>query len=684
MFESVLIANRGEIAVRIIATCQEMGIRAIAVYSDADANALHVRCSDAAYPIGPAPALESYLNTPAILRVARESGAVAIHPGYGFLAENAEFARACAEAGIVFIGPTAEAIRLMGSKTTAKQMVEDAGVPTVPGYAGRQRDLVRMQREAARLGYPVMIKAAAGGGGKGMRVVHRRAEFGEALAAAQREAQSAFGDDSVFLEKLVVAPRHVEFQILADQYGHTIHLGERDCSIQRRHQKIVEESPCIALTPELRETMGQAAVKAAQAVGYVNAGTCEFLLDSDNQYYFLEMNTRLQVEHPVTEMVTGLDLVRLQLAIAAGQPLALSQEEVSRRGHAIEVRLYAEDPANNYLPSTGRLQYFQPPHAPGIRVDTGVAGGDEISVHYDPMLAKLIVYGPDRAAAIERLRWALDHCAVLGVATNMPLLRAIAGEADFVAGLTSTAYLETHASLGETPQVVAEPVVLVAAALWEALSMETAPLLVSDHHNPNHPYNPWTSNVAVSSQASRRFRYRSGTREFLVTLTEVPPGAGYTVTIDREPFPAHERSAVVSGRLTTANVIALLMGSVRRQAVVVQAGFDLEISYCGENYLLTKPRPLDVETSARQSEQPGGRQVLTAPMAGTVIKVQIHEGDLVTANQPLVILGAMKMEHAITAPHSGHIVRVAHEAGDVVRGGEILVELDTSMEKTRV
>ena len=610
MFESVLIANRGEIAVRIMATCQEMGIRTIAVYSDADVDALHVRCSDVAYPIGPAPALESYLNIEAILDAARQSGAAAIHPGYGFLAENANFAQACADAGIVFIGPSAEAIALMGSKTTAKRMVEAAGVPTVPGYAGEQRNPGRLQREAAHLGYPVMIKASAGGGGKGMRIVASREEFGPALAAAQREALAAFGDDSVFLEKLVTAPRHVEFQIFADQSGHTVHLGERECSIQRRHQKIVEESPCIALTPQLREAMGQAAVKSAQAVGYVNAGTCEFLLDSDNQFYFLEMNTRLQVEHPVTEMVTGLDLVRLQLSIAAGQSLPFTQEEVSSRGHAIEVRLYAEDPAHDYLPSTGKLKYFQLPQAPGLRVDAGVAAGDEVSVHYDPMLAKLIVYGPDRAAAVARLQWALEHCAVLGVATNAPLLRAIAGEADFLAGATSTAYLPTHTALNMSLHPEVAPVVLVAAALWETLFVENARISAGEPNNGRRPYNPWTGTVAIGSKGSRTFHYRQGEREFVVTLSAVFPGAGYTATVDGEPFPQQEDGAVLTATLTAGSLLTMAMGTVRRQMVVVRSGFDLEISYRGENFLLSKPRPLDVDASAGST--PSGRRASVA------------------------------------------------------------------------
>src|SRR5579871_879486 len=677
MFESVLIANRGEIAVRVMAACQEMGIRTIAVYSDADRNALHVRRADAAYPIGPAPARDSYLNIAAIIRAAKESGAEAIHPGYGFLSENADFAEACANAGIVFIGPPAEAIRLMGSKTAAKRAVEAAGVPTVPGYAGEQRDLRTMQREAGRIGYPVMIKAAAGGGGKGMRVVRQREDFAEALAAAQREALAAFGDDSVFLEKLIVAPRHVEIQLLADQHGNVIHLGERDCSIQRRHQKVVEESPCIALTPELRAQMGDAAVRAARAAGYVNAGTCEFLLDSAGNYYFLEMNTRLQVEHPVTELVTGLDLVRLQLLVAAGESLPFTQEQISPRGHAIEVRLYAEDPANGYLPSTGAVQYFQPPVAPGVRVDAGIATGDEVSVHYDPMLAKLIVYGADRMMAVERLRWALDHLAVLGVATNAPLLRAIANEQDFTAGTTSTAYLETHDLSAIAEQRIVEPLALVAAACWETLAASATP---QTHGLTNGRYNPWTSRTAAGNSASRTFRYHRGNEDYHVTLTPVAAGTGYTVAINNKPFPTSDGTVPISATVEADHCLTLAIGDARTQVAVARHGFDIQVSYRGENCTLPKPRPLDVDTSAHASEHQAGRQALTAPMAGTIIKVNVAEGDQVTAHQPLVVLGAMKMEHAITSPYPGRILRVPHGAGDVVPGGELLVELDTGEE----
>ncbi len=674
MFSSVLIANRGEIAVRVIAACQEMGIRTLAVYSEADRDAAHVRAADEAYCIGPAPARESYLNIETIIRVALEHGAEAIHPGYGFLSENAAFAEACEAAGIIFVGPPAEAIRLMGSKTAAKRAVEAAGVPTVPGYAGEARDAQELQREAARIGYPIMLKAAAGGGGKGMRVVATPEQFADALAAAQREALAAFGDESIFLEKLVVAPRHVEFQILADRHGNIIHLGERDCSIQRRHQKVVEESPCPVLTAELRAEMGAAAVRAARAAGYVNAGTCEFLLDRDGQYYFLEMNTRLQVEHPVTELVTGFDLVRLQLGIAAGERLPYRQEQIMPRGHAIEVRLYAEDPANGYLPSTGRVLTFVSPRAPGVRVDAGIAAGDEVTINYDPMLAKLIVYAEERLAAVERLRWALEHCAVLGVATNIPLLRAIAGEADFAAGETSTAYLETHDLSGATQQAEPPHEALLAAALWEVHSTERTPGV----RDSARPYNPWTSRTALGASVERTFRYhRSGT-DHLVSLVPALDGAAFAARVDGVAFP--DDVTAVSASVRGDGQVVLAMGDRRQVGYVARRGHDVLVSWCGESYTLRKPRPLDVESTAHLHETVAGRQTLTAPMAGTLIKVNVTEGDEVAAQQTLVILGAMKMEHAIVAPYAGRVVRVPHQAGDVVSGGETLVELESDAE----
>ncbi|HEV8192803.1 MAG TPA: acetyl-CoA carboxylase biotin carboxylase subunit [Ktedonobacterales bacterium] len=673
MFKRVLIANRGEIAVRILASCQELGIRAIAVYSEADRDALHVRLADEAYCIGPAPARESYLNSAAIIAAARRSGAEAIHPGYGFLSENADFAEACEAADIVFVGPPAGAIRLMGSKTAAKRAVEAAGVPTVPGYAGDAQDVRTLKREAGRIGYSVMIKAAAGGGGKGMRVVHKPEEFEEAVAAAQREALAAFGDGGVFLEKLVVAPRHVEFQILADQHGNVVHLGERDCSIQRRHQKVVEESPSVALTPEVRVAMGEAAVRAARAAGYVNAGTCEFLLDSDGRYYFLEMNTRLQVEHPVTELVTGLDLVHLQLAIAAGERLPLRQEDITPRGHAIEVRLYAEDPANGYLPSTGKVLAFAPPCAPGVRVDTGVAAGDEVSVHYDPMLAKLIVYGEDRPTAVARLGWALDRCAVLGVASNIPLLRAIAREEDFAAGNTTTAYLETHDLTEATAHHQAPAEALVAAALWETLGAASDTTTSS-----GRPYNPWTRGATPrGAGGERRFRYAGSGGEHLVLLRPTGEDSAYRVQVDSVAYP--DDGAAVSGGVGQDGAITLrATDSQQWRCYVARRDYGLLVFYQGHAYTLAKPRPLDVDAATHSGETGSVAQVLVAPMAGTVVKVNVAEGDQVEGQQTLVVLGAMKMEHAVVAPYAGLVRRVPHRAGDVVPGGEVLVELEAS------
>jgi 3-methylcrotonyl-CoA carboxylase alpha subunit len=540
-------------------------------------------------------------------------------------------------------------------------------VPTVPGYSGEKRDARTLEREAARIGYPVMLKASAGGGGKGMRVVREPAELADALASARREALAAFGDDSVFLEKLIVAPRHVEFQILADRYGNTIHLGERECSIQRRHQKIVEESPSVALTPALRVEMGAAAVRAAKAAGYVNAGTCEFLLDAEGRYYFLEMNTRLQVEHPVTELVTGADLVHLQLAIAAGERLPLTQDDILPRGHAVEMRLYAEDPANDFLPSTGRVLTFVVPRAPGVRVDAGVASGDDVTVHYDPMLAKLIAYGEDRTAAVQRMRWLLDHMAVLGIATNIPLLRAIAAEPDFQAGATTTAYLETHGRDVPAASSSAPAVALVAAALWETLSEEP----VSARSGP---YNPWTSRVAVAATAARRLRYRVDSSDRVVTLKPSPAGDGYTVTINGEPF-GGDLSVLVSARTAPDGGLSLRIGERRELAYVARRSADVLVSWCGQSCTLGKPKALDVDATAHGGHAEAGRQQLVAPMAGTIIKVNVAEGDEVAAHQTLVVLGAMKMEHAIAAPHAGRIMRLPHAAGDVVPGGELLVEL---------
>ncbi len=454
MFRKVLIANRGEIAMRIMRACEERGLRTVAVYSEADRQALHVRRADEAYCIGPAPASESYLRIDRILDVARRSGAEAIHPGYGFLAENAEFAQACADAGVIFVGPPPEAIAAMGDKVVARRRMKAAGVPVVPGTEEGLSDEEAI-RAAQRLGYPVMVKAAAGGGGKGMRLVRRPEELPAALRAARREAQAAFGDDRIYLEKVIEHARHVEIQILADAHGNIIHLGERECSIQRRHQKLIEEAPSVAVDPELRQRMGEVAIQAARAVNYVNAGTVEFLLDREGNFYFLEMNTRLQVEHPVTEMVTGVDIVKEQLAIASGRRMRYRQEDIVPKGWAIECRITAEDPYNGFLPSSGRVTMLQEPTGPGVRVESGIYEGFEVTFHYDPMIAKLVVWGETRAEAILRMRRALQEYRIGGIRTSIPFHQKIMDHTEFIWGTFDTGFLERRmgGGLSQRPEV---------------------------------------------------------------------------------------------------------------------------------------------------------------------------------------------------------------------------------------
>jgi len=441
LFRKILIANRGEIAVRVIRACREMGIPSVAVYSEADAESLHARTADEAVPIGPPPAVESYLDMDGIVAAARQTGAEAVHPGYGFLAENSEFARRCEKEGLVFIGPRSEAMELVGDKVRARQAMEKAGVPVIPGFNAVQGSAEEYEAAARKLGYPVMVKASAGGGGKGMRIARNAEDLGPAVEAGRREARSAFGDDSVYLEKYIEDPRHIEFQVLADNHGRTVHLFERECSIQRRHQKILEETPSPALSPELRRTMGETAVKAMKAANYNNAGTVEFLLDTDGRFYFLEVNARLQVEHPVTELTVGLDLVQRQIRIAAGEDLGLTQEELRQRGHAIECRIYAEDPRNGFLPSSGRIELLREPAGPGVRLDSGISEGWEVPVYYDPILAKLIVWAENRDAAARRMAAALEDYAILGIQTTIGFLRDVVGHAEFLAGRTTTSFI---------------------------------------------------------------------------------------------------------------------------------------------------------------------------------------------------------------------------------------------------
>ena len=670
MFKKILIANRGEIAVRIMATCRAMGIATVAVYSDADRSALHTQTAGEAYAIGPAPAAQSYLNIAAILEVARKSGAEAIHPGYGFLSENAAFVEACEQAGIVFIGPPAPAMRLMGSKIAAKRLAQSVGAPTIPGYNGDSQDDAMLLQEARRIGFPVLIKASAGGGGKGMREVHSEADFLDQLAGARREAISAFGDGTVFLERLLLQPRHVEIQVLGDSFGHLIHLGERECSIQRRHQKIVEESPSVALTPSLRAEMGAAAVRIAQAAGYVNAGTMEFMLDSDKRFYFLEMNTRLQVEHPVTELVTGLDLVRQQIRIAAGEPLDIAQEDISPRGHAIEVRLYAEDPQQNFLPSTGTISVFVPPSGPGVRVDSGVQSGDEISQYYDPMIAKLIVYGEDRPAAITRLRDALRQQAVFGVQTNASLLLDIADHPAFAEGQTYTNFLETY-SLLETPQdgQSLDPYALYAAAL---LDMGKRSVSNVGQNGTLQSRNPWKTLGAwrLSTEArSAIYTYNGQPYSIALAPSAGQPGA-WQVRIVGEPARELRCSKGNNG------FMLIEQGAEQIRAYAQSVGDETQVILNGRLYRLTRPQPPDVDVAAHGGNAASAQKMLTAPMAGTIVKVQAREGDQVQQRQVLAILTAMKMEHTIVAPYTGKVRRVHYAEGDVVKGGAVLIEME--------
>jgi acetyl-CoA carboxylase biotin carboxylase subunit len=492
MFKKILIANRGEIAVRVIRACRELGIKAAVIYSEVDRASLHVQLADEAYLVGPAAPRESYLNIERIIEIARSCQAEAIHPGYGFLAENPDFSRRCEEEGIIFIGPNSRALKLVGDKIMARRTMEEAGIPIIPGMKGVGRDLDEYVKEARKLGYPVMIKASAGGGGKGMRIVYREEDLRPALEAGMREALAAFGDESVYLEKYIEEPRHVEFQVLADNYGHVIHLFERECSIQRRHQKIVEETPSQALTPELRQKMGETAKKVLQVAGYNNAGTVEFLLDKNNNFYFLEVNARLQVEHPVTELTTGIDLVHQQIKIAAGEKLAFKQEDLKQRGHAIEGRIYAEDPARGFLPSSGKILFLQEPRGPGIRVDSGIYAGWDVPIYYDPILAKLIVWGENREIACRRMLAALKDYVILGIATTIPFLREVIGHPEFLAGRTTTNFIQKYfAGWQETIREVDLRRLAQAAAAY--LELNRKPVYKAEGISRTTRLSPWQS-----------------------------------------------------------------------------------------------------------------------------------------------------------------------------------------------
>ncbi|MEQ8860608.1 MAG: biotin carboxylase N-terminal domain-containing protein [Pseudomonadales bacterium] len=642
MFRTLLIANRGEIACRIMRTARRLGIRTVAIYSDADAAAQHVRQADLALRVGPAAAAESYLDVAAVLAAARDSGAEAIHPGYGFLSENAAFARACEEAGIVFVGPSAASIRAMGSKIEAKNLVAEAGTPVVPGYQGDDQSDATLAAEAGRIGFPLLIKASAGGGGKGMRRVAAMDEFAAALAGARREAQSAFGDDRMLIERYLTAPKHLEVQILADAAGNTLHLFERDCSVQRRHQKVIEEAPGPGVSAERREALGAAAVRAARAIDYRGAGTVEFIAEGD-AFFFMEMNTRLQVEHPVTEAITGLDLVEWQLRVAAGESLPMAQGDLRCRGHAIEARVYAESPRRGFLPSTGRLLRVAFPE--GVRVDSGVATGDAVSVHYDPMLAKVIAHGADRGAALAALDAALAKTEIAGVEHNVAFLRQVLAHREFRAGGYDT-HLIDDAGAALLPE--RDEVGWVAAALrLRSTAVADGSWGAADGFRLNRP--AAFELTLEQDQQARRVRLTAGQAALddqFLDLTDV--------AVDGELMRFRLGSRVVTARVLVA----------ADEVFVIRGGDTERFRLPG----------LDVTALAQAA---GGGERITAPMPGQVIALSIAAGDQVTGGQVLLVIEAMKMEHSVRATRDGTVAAVACAVGDRVEDGVELVTLES-------
>ena len=663
MFEKILIANRGEIACRVARSARRMGIATVAVYSDADAQAMHVAACDEAYLIGPAPARESYLRADKIVQVATQSGAQAVHPGYGFLSENAGFARACSDAGVTFIGPPAAAIVAMGSKSEAKALMAAAGVPLVPGYHGDDQSDDRLRSEAQALGYPLLIKATAGGGGKGMRIVNSASEFDQALNAARREAKSSFSDDSVLLERYLTAPRHVELQIFCDSHGNGVHLFERDCSIQRRHQKVLEEAPAPGMTPVLRARMGAAALDAAAAIGYEGAGTVEFLLDVDNTFYFMEMNTRLQVEHPVTEMISGQDLVEWQLRVAAGEQLPLNQDQLEINGHAFEARVYAEMPERGFLPAAGKLRYLKTPQqSTHVRVDTGVEQGDEVSVHYDPMIAKLIVWDRDRAGALRRMRNALSAYRIVGVSTNLEFLMRLCAVPALAAGELDTRFIETHETALFPAKTALPDEVLALAALYELLlEAERArdALKIS-----GDPCSPWgvSNGWRLNQDNFHSFFFRQGEDEIEVTAHF--RGEGYQLDLPGGRWR-------VAGEIARDGDLLADIEGRRLKAAVIKHQRELTILQQGRAWQLTLHDPrLDAMVG---EEVPGG---LIAPMPGTVVAVRVTPGDRVKRGDPLMSVEAMKMEHTVSAPFDGEVRELCFGVGEQVEEGDELLRIE--------
>ncbi|MFZ6046507.1 geranyl-CoA carboxylase subunit apha [Pseudomonas sp. CR3202] len=655
-FNKILIANRGEIACRVMRTAQALGYRTVAVYSEADTQARHVQLADEAVCIGPAPVGQSYLGIEAIIGAAQRTGADAIHPGYGFLSENADFARACDSAGISFIGPTVEAIHLMGSKRLSKLAMLEAGVPCIPGYEGAEQDDATLAREATRIGYPLMIKASAGGGGRGMRLVKSADELAAQLRTARSEALNAFGSAELILEKAVLRPRHVEIQVFGDCHGNIVYLGERDCSVQRRHQKVIEEAPCPLMTPELRQAMGEAAVKVARTVNYIGAGTVEFLLEASGAFYFLEMNTRLQVEHPVTELITGQDLVAWQIRVAEGRPLPLKQDEIRLSGHAMEVRLYAEDPAAGFLPQTGEVLRWEASELEGIRIDHGLVEGQAVTPFYDPMLAKVIAWGATRDEARRKLARAVEDCVLLGVKGNQRFLANLLRHPQFADGEANTAFIAD--SFGADPSLSPQPASPAELAIAAALLYQ-ASATTSAHQGG---LAGWRS----AGNAPWRLVLRQGEQKQAVELVVQDTG--------QQPR--------LLARVGDAQIALRLLSADGRWAVVELDGIRRRVAYhqrASQLWLYGRNGNLELQdvTHAPADGQGGaGSGTVKAPMDGAIVEVLVSEGERVGKGQLLVVLEAMKMEHPLKAGVDGVIRRVQVTAGDQVKSRQLLVEVE--------
>ncbi|PKH06782.1 acetyl-CoA carboxylase biotin carboxylase subunit [Moritella sp. Urea-trap-13] len=682
-FNKLLIANRGEIACRIIATAQRLGIKCVAIYSAADSNARHVKMADEAFYLGPAPATESYLNSQRILTIAQQANVQAIHPGYGFLSENAAFAQACAQQGLIFIGPSVEAITTMGSKSAAKAIMATADVPLVPGYHGNARDEKTLTYHSHQVGYPQLLKAVYGGGGKGMRIVYHPEEFSQALAATKREAMASFGNDDMLIERYLTKTRHVEIQIFSDNHGNCIYLSQRDCSIQRRHQKILEEAPAPALPQATQVAMGEAAVAAAQAINYQGAGTVEFLYDEQGQFYFMEMNTRLQVEHPVTEMITGLDLVEWQLHIANGAPLPLTQTQVKINGHAIEVRIYAEDTEKDFMPASGNITYLnQPPASRHVRIDTGVVQGDDISPYYDPMIAKLIVWDHSRDLAITRLQTALSDYKIAGIKTNIGFLTQLSKVSALQSADLNTDFLQIHAALLSVVPANINYALLLAGLALQLQAKQSRARHNTLHNSIEDSDSPWAQTTgwrlnqpatntvklttANNNQAQEQYQYSLDVR----TLAQ-----GYQIKL-RDP--AHKQQEyTVHGELAGHELSAFIDGH-RIKATLVISPLQITVFYAGHNTVLFRQAAMQNKASTTNINTKVETKI-TAPMNGVIVSVLCQVDQVVDAGEPLVVMEAMKMECNIIAPIAGTITTVCYQEGDMVEDGAELIQLTPSL-----